>query len=276
MRKEMRKIVVIDEDKCNGCGLCIPSCAEGAMQIVNGKAKLIADKLCDGLGACLGSCPQDALHVIDKEVDAFDEAAVEEHLKTFDPVAHGAPAQAAKPAAHSGHGHSRPAGQGHGGGHGHGGGCPGSRAISLANRNSEAANGAAVNAGDVAISIKPQLGQWPVQIKLVPENAPYFAGAHLLVAADCVPVAYPDFQLDLLKGKAVAIGCPKLDDLQFYVEKLARIIQANDLEAITVAYMEVPCCTGMVMAVEQAVSRSGKDVPVHKVKIGVGGGKVIS
>lgn len=263
MTKETRNIIMIDEDKCNGCGLCIPSCAEGAMQIVNGKAKLIADKLCDGLGACLGSCPQGALKVMEKETDAFDEAAVEEHLKTYDPVASGAPSvkPAAKPAATP-----RP----------HSGGCPGSRAMTLGLGDAERRNNATttkVAAGDVELAIKPQLGQWPVQLKLVPETAPYFNEAHLLVAADCVPVAYPNFQLELLKGRAVAIGCPKLDDNQFYVEKLTRIIQQNNLKSITVAFMEVPCCNGLVAAVDQAVRRSGSNLTVNKVNIAIGGYK---
>jgi NAD-dependent dihydropyrimidine dehydrogenase PreA subunit len=295
--KEIRKIVVIDEDKCTGCGLCIPSCAEGAMQIVNGKAKLITDKLCDGLGACLGSCPEDAIKIIERPADPFDEHAVEEHLKNFDPVAHGAPKGSAmnKVHAHSagaglahGGGHSiglqafggqphgghGPVGHGHGGGHHHPpmGGCPGSRAM-IFDQEPPAGAKSAVAAGDVEISIKPQLRQWPVQLKLVPENAPYFQGADLLIAADCVPFAYPDFHLDLLKGKAVAIGCPKLDDNQFYVEKIARIIAQNNLKSITVAIMEVPCCTGLLMAVEEANRRAGGKLPVNKVVIGVQGYK---
>lgn len=276
-KKELRKIVVIDEDKCNGCGLCIPSCAEGAMQIVNGKAKLITDKLCDGLGACLGSCPQDALVIVEKEVDPFDEAAVEEHLKTFDPVAHGAPKGSVMNKVHAhgggqgghGHGHGHP-----GGGHHHPpmGGCPGSRMMAL-DREPAADSKSTVSAGDVEISIKPQLSQWPVQLKLVPETAPYFKEADLLVTADCVPFAYPNYHLDLLKGKAVAIGCPKLDDNQFYVEKLTRIIAQNNLKSITVAVMEVPCCTGLQMAVEEAARRAGTNVPVKKVEIAVQGHK---
>jgi Pyruvate/2-oxoacid:ferredoxin oxidoreductase delta subunit len=266
--KEIRKIVVIDEEKCTGCGLCIPSCAEGAMQIIDGKAKLITDKLCDGLGACLGSCPEDAIQIVEREAAPFDEEAVEEHLKNFDPVAHGAPKGSVINKVHA-HGGGHP-----GGGHHHPpmGGCPGSRTM-IFDQELAAGTKTAVTAGDVAISIKPQLRQWPVQLKLVPESAPYFKGADLLIAADCVPFAYPDFHLDLLKGKAVAIGCPKLDDNQFYVEKLTRIIAQNNLKSITVAIMEVPCCTGLLMAVEEANRRAGSKLPVNKVEIAVQGHK---
>ncbi|MDW7674881.1 MAG: 4Fe-4S binding protein [Bacillota bacterium] len=274
MTKEIRKIVVIDEDKCNGCGLCIPSCAEGAMRIVDGKAKLITDKLCDGLGACLGSCPQDAITILEREADPFDMDAVEEHLKEFDPVANGAPKGSVMNQVHAHGGGTHSQGPNN---HGqqkaappHGGGCPGSRAMAF-NSPPAAAQGNKVAAGDVEISIKPQLGQWPVQLKLVNEAAPYFQEADLLITADCVPFAYPNYHLDLLKGKAVGIGCPKLDDNQFYVEKIARIIENNNLKSITVAYMEVPCCTGLVMAVEEAVKRAGSNLQVNKVEIGIRG-----
>lgn len=256
--REIRKIVQIDEDKCDGCGLCVPSCHEGAISIVNGKAQIIEDKLCDGLGDCLGECPQDALKIIEREAVPYDQDAVDEHMKNFDPEEHGAPKQA-KPV--HGHGHAHPPQ----------GGCPGSRAFSMDKK--ESAQAAPVGAGDVEISIKPQLAQWPVQLKLVPPTAPYFANADLLITADCVPFAYPNYHLDLLKGKAVGIGCPKLDDNSFYVDKIAEIIKANDLKSITVAIMEVPCCQGLTMAVEQAARKTGTDLNVNKVVIGVGGEK---
>ncbi len=252
----IRKIVNIDEDKCNGCGLCVPSCAEGAIKIIDGKAKLIADNLCDGLGACLGDCPQDAIKIVERDADEFDEIAVENHL--------GKPAAAHNqtPAQHSHHGHH--------GNHGHhGGGCPGSRAMSI-NR-TEAAKTTAASNDDVEVRIKPQLAQWPVQLNLVPVRAPYFEDADLLISADCVPFAYPNFHLELLKGKKLAIGCPKLDDVQYYVEKLTDIITENNINSLTVAFMEVPCCGGIVRAAEEALARSGKNIPFHKIRIGVNG-----
>ncbi|MGF7183973.1 NAD-dependent dihydropyrimidine dehydrogenase PreA subunit [Desulfitispora alkaliphila] len=254
---EMRKIVHIDEDKCDGCGLCVPSCHEGAIQIVDGKAQIIADKLCDGLGDCLGECPKDALKIIEREAPAFDEDAVKEHLKTFDPnkAVQGEKKAPIAPV------------------RGHGGGCPGSRAISLKQDTPDSTQGTAVDAGDVNISIKPQLGQWPVQLKLLPPGAPYFANADLLIAADCVPFAYPNFHLDMLKGKAVGIGCPKLDGTSEYVDKIANIIKQNNLKSITVAIMEVPCCQGLKMAVEEAARQAGSSIQVKTQVVGVDGKK---
>jgi ferredoxin len=252
----IRKIVNIDEDKCNGCGLCVPSCAEGAIKIINGKAKLIADNLCDGLGACLGDCPQGAITITEREADEFDEAAVHEHLnKKEEHACHG----------HGGHQH-----HGHGMHHHGGGGCPGSRAMEI-NRQNNAAKAAAVSSGDIEVKIKPQLTQWPVQLMLVPERAPYFENADLLITADCVPFAYPNYHLDLLKGKKVVVGCPKLDDVGYYIEKLSSILQNNNINSVTVAFMEVPCCGGIVRAAEAALAMSGKNIPLHKVRIGING-----
>ncbi|WP_227763299.1 ATP-binding protein [Zhaonella formicivorans] len=251
----IRKIIQIDEEKCNGCGLCIPNCAEGAIQIVNGKAKLIHDKYCDGLGACLGHCPQDALKLIEREADEFDEQAVEELLASQRANGHH------HPEVHNPQ-HHRP----------HAGGCPGSRLRNL--EEEKPVEASRVSSGDIEVKIKSQLTQWPVQLKLVPPSAPYLPGADLLVTADCVPFAYPNYHLDLLKGKKVVVGCPKLDDIGYYVEKLTAMFKQNDLKSITVAFMEVPCCTGIVRAVETALANSGKDIPVHKVKIGIGGEKI--
>lgn len=242
----IRKIVKIDEEKCNGCGLCIPNCAEGAMRIVNGKAKLVADNLCDGLGNCLGHCPQDAIEIIEREADEFDEEAVEKHLDSIIED---------KPEVHAHHG-----------------GCPGSRAMSI-NRGENKAKSAVISSGDVEISIKPQLSQWPVQLMLVPERAAYFDGRELLITADCVPFAYPNYHLDLLKGKSVVVGCPKLDNTQYYVQKLTSIIANNDIIGITVAHMEVPCCNGIVAAATQALANSGKNLKLNKVKIMINGEK---
>ena len=243
-----RQIVHIDEEKCNGCGLCVPSCAEGAIQIIDGKAKLSADNLCDGLGACLGHCPMDAINIIEREADSFDEEAVEAHLKrSSESMKKELPIMNL---------------------HGHGG-CPGSlaRAVNNEGKNS----GVTVHSSDVEVKIKPQLTQWPVQLKLVPPTAPYLEGADLLVTADCVPFAYPDYHLELLKGKKVVIGCPKLDDVDSYTEKLIQMIKFNHFKSITVAFMEVPCCTGIVRVVEKAIADSGESIPFHKVRIGIEG-----
>lgn len=248
----LRKIVKIDPDKCNGCGDCVPSCAEGAIQIINGKAVLAADNLCDGLGACLGDCPMNAITIEEREADEFDEVAVEKHLAAQGkpaPVHTHAPAPAA-PAQHHHHG---------------GGGCPGSRAMSFA-RPQEAA--AAVPA---AGSRQSQLGQWPVQLTLVSPTAPYFQGADILVTADCVPFAYANYHEDFLKGKAVVVGCPKLDDNQFYQNKLTELFSKSDVKSVTVLKMEVPCCGGIAIAAQQAVAACGKQIPFKVVTIGIQG-----
>ncbi|MGI6703403.1 MAG: ATP-binding protein [Clostridia bacterium] len=238
-----RKIVKINEEKCNGCGLCIPGCAEGALQIIDGKAKLVSDKYCDGLGACLGTCPMDAIEIIEREAEEFDEEAVKQYLKEKEPKNRSEARQSS--------------------------GCPGSRAMSIKKRaDSESAPSPSE---EVPVSIKPQLAQWPVQLKLVPVNAPYFDGSHLLITADCVPFAYADYHLGLLKGKSVVVGCPKLDDVKLYIEKLTEIIKLNDIKKVTVVVMEVPCCKGMVRAAAEAVKASGKHVPLNLVEISIDG-----
>lgn len=245
----LRKIVNIDPDKCNGCGLCVPSCAEGAIKIVNGKAILSADNLCDGLGACLGECPQGAITVLEREGDAFDETAVANHLAALGravPIHHLHAEQA--PYSHS-----------HGGG-----GCPGSRAMSFTRPQGETES--------AAVSRKSQLAQWPVQLHLVSTTAPYFQGADLLITADCVPVAYAGYHEDFLKGKAVVMGCPKLDDNSFYTQKLTELFSKSDIRSITVLKMEVPCCGGIAMAARQALAASGKQIPYNEVTIGIQGG----
>jgi len=235
-----RKIVKIDEKKCTGCGLCIPNCAEGALQIVDGKAKLMTDKFCDGLGACLGHCPEDAITVIEREAEDFDEKAVEVHLHKKGETQ---PKPQPQPAFN---------------------GCPSSRSMHFKVNEIESNR-------EVIGSSVSMLSHWPVQLKLVPINAPYFQDADLLIAADCVPFAYPDFHRDFLKGKAVVVGCPKLDDVQYYKEKLTEIFKANSIKSITVPYMEVPCCFGLVKVTEDAIAASGKNIPLKKIKIGIRG-----
>jgi NAD-dependent dihydropyrimidine dehydrogenase PreA subunit len=245
-----RKIVQIEEEKCNGCGICVPACAEGAIKIIDGKAVLSADNLCDGLGACLGECPQDAIRIIEREADEFDEGAVDEHLKAIGRVPH-APQHQPAPAPQQ-HQH-------------HGGGCPGSRSMSFA-----PATAAPEAAGDVAAR-PSQLAQWPVQLHLVPVTAPYFQDADLLIAADCVAFAHGDFHKDFLAGKALVIGCPKLDDNNFYLQKLTELFRVATIKSITVVRMEVPCCGGIVMAAKQALVASGKEIPFKEVTIGIKG-----
>jgi Pyruvate/2-oxoacid:ferredoxin oxidoreductase delta subunit len=233
-----RKIVKIDEEKCNGCGLCIPNCVEGALQIVEGKAKLMSEKFCDGLGACLGHCPEDAITVIEMEAEEFDEKAVKAYLHKK----HKAESQPKPVFA----------------------GCPSSKPMQfkVPNVRTESVSTAR------AVS---QLTQWPVQLKLVPINAPYFQDADLLVAADCVPFSYANFHQDFIKGKVVVVGCPKLDDIQYYKEKLTEIFKSNSIKSVTVPYMEVPCCFGLVKAAEDAIAASGKNIPLKKIRIGIRG-----
>jgi NAD-dependent dihydropyrimidine dehydrogenase PreA subunit len=259
----MREIVRIDEDKCDGCGLCVPACAEGAIQIIDGKAKLLADNLCDGLGACLGHCPKDAIIIEKRAADEFDEEAVDQHLQAIGrpTLQHQAHAVHAHAHAHAGGGCPSAAVQVHGGG----GGCPSARLMNLAPK------APADAAGDEAGTRPSELRQWPVQMHLVPPTAPFLQGADLLLAADCAAFAYADFHKDLLKGKALLIGCPKLDDGQAYLQKLTAMLQHNDIKRLTVVHMEVPCCSGLVMMARQAVAQSGKDVPLETIRVGVQG-----
>ncbi len=261
----LRKIVKIDEEKCNGCGLCIPNCAEGALSIIDGRARLVKDIYCDGLGACLGHCPQDAITIEEREAAEFDERATEEFLKNK--------GEAVK--AHTERTHTGCPGSAvkH-----FGGGCPGSSVKQFGKENSGCAgsNVKMVKQEDkkeeanVAAGIS-RLTQWPVQLALVPPSAPYFRNADLLVTADCVPLAYGNYHEEFLKDRAVVMGCPKLDDVAYYEEKLQDIIRINDLRSITVLRMEVPCCGGITGAVKSARDNSGVDIPIRVITIGIEG-----
>ncbi len=233
----LRNIIRIDETLCDGCGECVPSCAEGALQVINGKARLVSDVLCDGLGACLGECPTGALTVIQREASEFDEAAVTAQRQA-DPV----------------HASS---------------GCPSSsvRVIPLVETGQRRTAITAPEPGD-----RPGLRQWPVQLHLVPPNAPFFRGRHVLLAADCVPVAVVDFHAAFLEGRGLAIACPKLDQhLDLYVQKLAAMIDDAGILSLTVAIMEVPCCGGLVRLAQQALAAASRRIPLRLVKIGIGG-----
>ena len=256
----IRKVVKIDEDKCNGCGLCVPSCAEGAIQIIDGKAKLVADNLCDGLGACLGDCPQDAITIEEREADEFDETAVDTHLKEI-----------GRPTVAHGQVPSAPA-------HAHGGGCPSAQVRSFSPPAGGCPSARIMNierpAQENSAPAGPassRLAQWPIQLHLVPPSAPFLQEADVLLAADCAPFAYANFHEELLKGKALLIACPKLDDTAPYLDKLTAMITHSRVRSLTVAHMEVPCCTGLVHLARQAIARSGREIPLETVCIGIRG-----
>ena len=258
----IREIVTIDEDKCDGCGLCVPACAEGAIQIIDGKAKLLADNLCDGLGACLGHCPQDAILVEKREADEFDEEIVEEHLKKnapeklkeFHAQNHNAPAAGGCPSAKVAD-FAKPAPPA--------GGCPGSRIMNIEPKDTSGT--------DDSGQRPTELQQWPVQLHLVPPTAPFLQEADVLFAADCAPFAYPEFHRDILKGKALVIACPKLDDTGNYVDKITAMITESNIKSLTICHMEVPCCGGLMVMARQAVANSGKDIPISSICVGVRG-----
>ena len=227
----IRKIIHIDQEKCNGCGACASACHEGAIAMVDGKAQLIRDDYCDGLGDCLPACPTGAITFTQREAAPYDEAAVQAHLARKKE-------EAPLPC-----------------------GCPGSQSRAIHREESPAPAGPAVSS---------QLRQWPVQIKLAPVNAPYFDGAHLLIAADCTAYAYGNFHQDFIRGKVVLIGCPKLDEGD-YTEKLTQIIRQNDIKSLTIVRMEVPCCGGIQRAATTALQNSGKFIPWQVVTIATDG-----
>lgn len=236
----LRNIVEIDEGLCNGCGECIPNCAEGALQIVDGKARIVKDIYCDGLGACLGHCPQGAIRIIQREAEEFDEEAVHEFLAQRDTLEHPV-AEKDGPEMAAAYG------------------CASGQVQQL-----EAGAPKEVEGGS-------GLSHWPVQLKLVPVKAPFFDDADLLVVADCVPVAFPDLHAKLLRGRPIVIGCPKFDDAQGYAEKLGEILRQNSVRTVTVVHMEVPCCSSMNGIVDYAVRASGKSIPVMRATVSVRG-----
>jgi ferredoxin len=236
-REEMavRNIIRIDDEKCDGCGQCVVDCAEAALQIVDGKAKLVKEIYCDGLGACLGGCPTGALSIVKREADEFDEEATHRHVEEMKEMQQ-------KEKVFSG--------------------CPGSRTFDFT-ESSEAHHGEAES--------RPELTNWPVQLKLVATNAPYLQDADLLLAADCTAFSTVNFHSRFIKGKKLLIACPKLDDAQFYFDKLTEMFKENNIRSINVVMMEVPCCGGLGYVVKEALKKSGKDIPYNEVVIGIKG-----
>ncbi len=262
-----RKIIEIDEDKCNGCGECVPSCAEGAIQVINGKARLMAEKYCDGLGACLGECPVDALQVVEREAEDFDEEAVEEHLRrSGHPVAPPPSPCAGQDrvgqalpnfAPLGGEAPTMPCG------------CPSANIQNFARP--AASDQSSAVAGQAQPASVSALTHWPIQIKLVPPTAPFLRGADLLVAADCTSFSYPDFHRDFLKGKVLMVGCPKFDDAESYIKKFTDIFKMSGVKSVTVATMEVPCCQGLPVIVKRGMAAAGADIPMEHVIISLQG-----
>jgi len=253
--KTMRKIIEIDEELCDGCGNCVTACEEGAIQIIDGKARVVNDMFCDGLGACIGDCPPGALTIVEREAEAFNEKAVEIHLARMN-----GKKQAARPMAC---------------------GCPSTNiqtfipagSCQAANRPTELspAKPAATAAGRMTST----LSNWPIQINLIPPQAPFLKGADLLLAADCVPASYPNFHQDFLKGRKLLLGCPKLDNAEAYVQKLAAIFQNAGIRSLTVVIMEVPCCSGLPMIVKRAMEVAGADIPVEEITVSIREGEIL-
>jgi Pyruvate/2-oxoacid:ferredoxin oxidoreductase delta subunit len=240
--KMTRKIIEIDEELCDGCGQCVPSCAEGAIQIIDGKARLVEDKYCDGLGACMGECPTGALSIVERESEEFDEEAVQEHLSSI--AEKEPPKEASLPC-----------------------GCP---SVQLKAFGAPAPGREADEPAAERSSISA-LCHWPVKIKLMPPAAPFLKGADLLVAADCTPFAYANFHEDFLKGRVVLVGCPKFDDVREYLHRFVEIFKTADIKSVTIPIMEVPCCSGLPMIVKKAMKEAKKEIPLELVVISARG-----
>ena len=234
--KTIRKIVRIDEEKCNGCGVCVPACAEGALQIIDGKAKLISEVYCDGLGACLGECPQGAITIEERVAEEFDEEATKLHLKKENNATDELPC-----------------------------GCPSATVTQFGRPETK---GIGI---PEATNQQSMLSHWPVQLTLVPPTAPFLQGADLVLAADCVPFAYAGFHQDFIKEHALLVACPKLDDFQAHLKKLTDILSQSSVKSLTVVHMEVPCCSGLVHMAKQALQLAGKDITLREVTIGIKG-----
>ena len=230
----LRNVVKIDEKKCNGCGLCVSACAEGAIEIIDGKAKLVSEVYCDGLGACIGHCPEDAITIEKREAAEFNEEDTRAHLAGENNVQTQAGTLV----------------------------CPGMMVKKLREKGETTSS---------AAQVPSRLSHWPVQLKLVSPAAPYFANADLLLVADCVPFAMGDFHSRFLKNHSIVVGCPKLDDAEFYIEKLGAILKANKLNSLTVIHMEVPCCSALTQIAREAITRSGVKMSFEDVTIDLRG-----
>ncbi len=236
--KTLRKIIEIDEELCDGCGKCVPGCAEGALQIIDGKARVVSDTFCDGLGACIGECPTGALKIIEREAASFDEEAAQRHVAKNE--------LSVLPC-----------------------GCPSTNISTFGMiSDCDAANRPAIIEKGVGES---SLTHWPVQIRLIPASAPFLKGANLLVLADCSAVAFPTLHRDLMKGKVVMMGCPKFDDVQEYSGKFADIFRTADIKSVTTVVMEVPCCSGLPMIVKKGMVEANKEIPMEEVVLSTRG-----
>lgn len=243
--KVKRKIIEIDESRCDGCGNCILACAESALKIIDGKAKVISDHLCDGLGACMGDCPQGALSIVEREADEFDAEAVESHLEALknENSADGKLAC----------------------------GCSSAQIQSFVPTSACQCGGACDGSTEKAGSVNSTLRHWPVQIRLIPATAPFLKGARLLVAADCAPVAYPSLHQDFLKDHVIMIGCPKFDEVQAYIDKFAEIFKTADIADVTVMAMEVPCCSSLPVIVQKGMEKAGVTRPLRRITVSARG-----
>lgn len=277
----IRKIIKIDDETCTGCGECIPNCPEGALQVIDDKARIISDLFCDGLGACIGHCPVDAISIEEREAEEYDERKVMEnvvkqgknvikahleHLRDHDQMDYLQEAidylkendfevPIEEPQSAECHTDSPlPCG------------CPGAAVQDLRTEEQECKEEVTT-----ITKSKTELRQWPVQLMLVPPSAPYLKDADVLIAADCVPFAFPNFHNEFLKGKILLVGCPKLDKIDYYEKKLTEIFKNNDIKSLTIAHMEVPCCFGLNKLIEEAVKCSGKNIPIKEYTIGIKG-----